>query len=459
MSTIATKIKSYIAPKSFYKKVAFVALPITIQHLLNNMMGVVDSIMVAAINQVTAVGTALQIEMLVLTITYGVASGASIYIAQFFGSKDASGQKKAFGFGMILSLLVALFWYLLALFFGEQIITFYIQDPVVIASSLKYLNVAMYSYFPFAILMMFSFSYRSIQKTTVPMAIGIVSMALNIVFNYVLIFGYFGFPTLGIVGAAYGTLFARIIGVVLYLIYAINQKESFIGKPSEIFSFNKQQWKAMSNRTYPLMINEFFFGLGSTLFIRFYGTLGTNAMDSYYVAFKLSQMFMFVVMGVNAATSAILGADLGKGDLDQAKENAHHFIGLGLVLSISMVMIIMFLAPTLVGLYQLDNQMIINSSILILRFFALRLALRMFNVMIFSSLRAGGDAKFLTFLDAGILWLVGLPIAYVLVYILKLNDLPIILLIVQVEQIIRIVIGSIRVKKGSWLNNLTHELA
>src|SRR5690554_1500233 len=115
MGSLTLKLKTFVAPKSFYKKVIFVALPITIQHLLNNMMGVVDSIMVSAINQVTAVGTALQIEMLVLTIVYGVASGASIYIAQFFGAKDRSGQQKAFGFGLVLALLVALVWYLAAL--------------------------------------------------------------------------------------------------------------------------------------------------------------------------------------------------------------------------------------------------------------------------------------------------------------------------------------------------------
>lgn len=459
MSALTLKFKTFVAPKSFYKKVVFVALPITIQHLLNNMMGVVDSIMVSSINQVTAVGTAFQIELLVLTIVYGVSSGASIYIAQFFGAKDKSGQQKAFGFGLVLSLLVALIWYLAALFFGEAIITFYIQDPVVVESALQYLSIAKYAYFPFAILMMFSFAFRSIQKTSVPMTIGVVSMALNILFNYLLIFGHFGFPQLGVAGAALGTLIARMVGVLMYVIYSIVKKESFIGTPKQLFSIKKTQWMAMFSRTYPLIINEFFFGLGSTIFIRFYGTLGSESMDSYYVALKLSQMFMFVVMGVNAATAAILGADLGKGKLDDAKENAHHFIGLGIVLSLVMVAIIMVSAPTLVNLYQLDSQGVIDNAILIVRFFALRLAFRMFNVMIFSSLRAGGDAKFLTFVDAGILWLVGLPLAYLLVYVLKMDNLPIILLIVQLEQLVRLIIGSIRVKRGIWLKNLTHELA
>jgi putative MATE family efflux protein len=458
MSTLSLKLKTFIAPKGFYKKVAYVALPITIQHLLNNMMGIVDSIMVSSINQVTAVGTALQIEMLVITMVFGAASGGSIYIAQFFGSKDYKGQQKAFGFGMVLSLSIATLWFLMALFFGEAIISFYIQDPVVVKSSLEYLNVAMFSYFPFAILTMFSFAFRSIQKTSVPMIIGIISMGLNVGFNYLLIFGNFGFPQLGIAGAAYGTLIARLIGVVLYIIYSLIKRESFFGSMKDMFSISPKQWKVMGNRTYPLVINEFFFGLGSTMFIRFYGTLGTEAMDSYYVAHKLSQMFYFVVMGVNVATAAMLGAHLGNGDLEKAKEDARYFVGLGFILAVIMVVIIIVTAPFLVGLYYLRSVEIANTAILIVRFFAIRLAFRMFNVIIFSSLRAGGDAKFLTFLDAGILWLVGLPLAFILVYFVKLDNLPVILLIVQTEQLVRLFIGSYRVKKGIWLKNLTHEM-
>lgn len=458
MSALSLKLKSYIAPKGFYKKVAFVALPITIQHLLNNMMGVVDSIMVSSINQVTAVGTALQIEMLVLTMVFGAAGGGAIYIAQFFGSNDHRGQQKAFGFGMILSLSIATLWFLVALFFGEEIISFYIKDPVVIKSSVEYLNVAMFAYFPFAILMMFSFAFRSIQKTTVPMIIGVVSMALNVVFNYLLIFGNFGFPQLGVAGAAYGTLIARLIAVGLYFIYSYIKRESFLGSFKDMFYINAKEWKTMGKRTYPLIINEFFFGLGTTMFIRFYGTLGTEAMDSYYVAHKLSQMFFFVVMGVNVATSAILGADLGNGNLDGAKENSRYFVGLGFMLSVIMVIVIMLIAPFMVSLYYLRSVEIANAAIMIVRLYALRLAFRMFNIIIFSSLRAGGDSNFLTFLDAGILWLVGLPLAFVLVYVVKMDNLPMILLIVQIEQVIRLFIGSIRVKKGIWLKNLTHEL-
>ncbi len=452
-------LHAYIAPRSFYKKVGFVALPVIIQQLLNNMMGVVDSIMVSSINQVSSVGTALQIEMFVLTIVYGVAGGASIYIAQYFGAKDKEGQQKAFGFGMSLSLLITLAFFIFAIYFDEQIIRFFIKDPYVVENGVRYLKIVKYSYFPFAMLILFSHAYRSILKTKIPMIVGVVSMALNIFFNYVLIFGHFGFKAMGIEGAAYGTLIAKVIGALMYFGFALRAHEPFMGSLKSMFVIEKQRFVMMFQRTWPLIVNEFFFSLGQALFIRFYGHLGTQSMDSYYVAHKLSQMFMFVVMGVNAATAAILGTDLGKGDLDQAKMNARYFVGLGGVISIIMMAIIVVSAPNLVSLYQLDNQVVIDNAILIVRFLALRLGFRMFNVMIFSSLRAGGDSNFLTFVDAGILWLVGVPLAYTLVYIVGLKSLPIILLIVQSEQLVRLIIGSIRVKQGVWLKNLTHDLA
>jgi putative MATE family efflux protein len=456
--TIKQRMQSFIAPRSFYKTVGYVALPVIIQQLLNNMMGVVDGIMVSSINQVSSVGTALQIEMFVLTIVYGVAAGASIYIAQYFGAQDKQGQQKAFGFGILLSLVITLTFFFVAMVFDEAIIRFFIKDPFVVEHGVLYLNIVKYSYFPFALLILFSHAYRSILKTKIPMIVGITSMFLNIVFNYILIFGHFGFPALGIEGAAYGTLIARLVGVFMYFGFALSAREPFIGTLKNMFVIPGAQFMMMFARTWPLIVNEFFFSLGQALFIRFYGHLGTEAMDSYYVAFKLSQMFMFVVMGVNAAVAAILGTDLGQGKLAQAKEKARYFVGLGGVISLIMMVIIVISAPQLVKLYHIESEIVIKNAVLIVRFLSLRLAFRMFNVMIFSSLRAGGDSKFLTFVDAGILWLVGVPLAYALVYIVQLESLPVILLIVQSEQLVRLIIGTWRVKQGVWLQNLTHEL-
>lgn len=209
-------LKKWIAPKDFYKKVFLISVPLALQQLLNSAMGIADSMMVSWIGQVTAVGTAAQIENLMMTVGFGVASGAGIFMSQFFGKQDLKSEKKAFGLGVILSLINALVWMAASIFFGRQLMRFYIPDPTVIESALQYLMIAMISYLPGALITMFSFAYRCIQKTHVPMLIGLVSMAVNIVLNYCLIFGHFGFPQMGVQGAALATLIAQTTGLMIF---------------------------------------------------------------------------------------------------------------------------------------------------------------------------------------------------------------------------------------------------
>ena len=140
--------KRWIAPKDFYKKVFLISVPLALQQLLNSAMGISDSMMVSWIGQVTAVGTAAQVENLMMTVGFGVASGAGIFMSQFFGKQDLKSEKKAFGLGMILSLINALVWMGASVFFGRQLMGFYIQDPTVIESALQYLMIAMISYLP-----------------------------------------------------------------------------------------------------------------------------------------------------------------------------------------------------------------------------------------------------------------------------------------------------------------------
>jgi putative MATE family efflux protein len=459
MFTLPMSLRNYIGPKEFIRKVMWIAVPLALQQLLNSAMGVVDSIMVARINQVTAVGTAAQIEILMMTIGYGAAAGAGIYMAQFYGAKDHTNQRKSFGFGVMLISLISIAWMLAAYFFGSALMRFYIKDTAVITASVSYLSIVLFSYLPGALTMMFSFAYRSIQKTIVPMVVGIIAMLINVILNYGLIFGNFGLPQLGIQGAAIATLIANLTGFLIHLIYAYASKQSFVGTLREMFYIKKDMFNKMFRRTYPLIFNEFFFGIGGTLYIRAFGTLGTKAMDSYYVGTQIANVFMFVIMGINNANSSMLGAELGKGDLSEARKKGNYFIGLGFVLSVLTSVIILSSARYLVTLFGLTDPEVIRGAILIVQVFSLRLSLRMFNVIIFSSLRAGGDSRFLAFLDAGILWLVGLPMAFILVGVFNIQNIALVFLLVQSEQLVRVVIGMKRYIQGSWLKNLTQEIA
>lgn len=447
-------LKKYLAPARFYKRMAIVGLPIMIQQMLNSIMGIVDSIMVSSINGVSAVGNATQIENLMMTISFGAASGASIFIAQYFGSKDEVHQRKSFFVGVGFTLLIALGMLTLATFFPRTLMRFFIDDVTVIENSLVYLDVVKWSYIPFVITMMFSFAYRSIQKTMVSLGIGIIAMITNVSLNAILIFGLFGFPTLGIQGAAIATLIAHTLSAILHVIYARLTHQPFFSLEVKNMLVESPLIRKISSRAIPLMFNELFFGVGMTLFIRFYGMYGPESLESYYVANQLSMFFFFAIMGVNAASSAILGAILGEGKLEEAKATMHYFYGVGVFLALGLSLLVLILAPWLVSLYG-NGVGQPQLAILILRVLSLRLSLRVFNVLIFSALRAGGDAKFLTWLDAGLVWGIGLPLTAFLVLVVKVESLAVVLLLVQIEQVVRVVIGLMRVSQGRWLMNLT----
>ena len=450
--------KRWLGPPSFYKKVLVISVPLALQQLLNSAMGITDSIMVSWIGQVSAVGTAAQLENLMMTVGFGVASGAGIFMSQFFGRHDLAGERKAFGLGLILSLINALVWMMAARLLGLQIMGFDIQDPAVIESALQYLNIAMISYLPGALITMFSFAYRCIQKTHVPMLIGLCSMVVNVVLNYCLIFGHFGFPPLGVRGAALGTLCAQCTGLLIHGIYAWRTHQPFVGTPGQMFAIRADFAVPVLRRAWPLIVNELLFGFGNTLYIRAFGRLGTEAMDAYYVGNQISNMFFFIVQGLNSANGAILGASLGKGDLTLARQQGNWFVALAVVLSaLSSVLILTFAQP-MVSLFGLQNPRVFQDAVLIVRIFSLRISLRMFNVLVFSALRAGGDSKYLAFLDAGIMWLVGLPLAFVLVEGFHLTSIALVFLIIQVEQLVRMVIGLKRYFKGVWLVDLTREV-
>ena len=451
--------KKYFGDWNFYKRVIFIALPLALQQLLSNAMGIVDSIMVSWIGEVTAVGTASQLENMCITVCFGAVTGIGIFAAQFYGAKEYQNMKKTFGIGIIFAVVVGMLWFGAIGLFGNYVVGFYIKDEMVIESALRYLAIAKYSYIPLCLSFTFSYFYRCMQKTYIPMIIGITSMLSNVVLNYLLIFGNFGCPKLGVAGAAVGTLFAQCMSLLLYIGYSVYKEEPFIGSFKEMFGFDFGFVKPILIRTYPLVINEAFYSFGSSLFIKAYGMLGTGAMDSYYVGNQIGTLFIAACNGISSAASAILGSELGKNKIERAKAYGDYFLGLAGVLAIVVSSVIFMSSGFLVSLFGLADPMVHELAIWVVRVTALRISLRLFNVVVFASMRAGGDTKYMVFLDSGIMWLVGIPLSYFLVLGCGLKNIAVVFLLVQIEQFVRIIIGLYRHKSGVWAQNLTKEVA
>lgn len=448
-------IKRYIGPKAFYRKASLLAIPLAIQQLVSSCMGIIDSLMVSWIHQVSAVGTAVQIETLCTAVAWGAIAGTGIFSAQFYGAHDQKNLKRTFGLSIILGIGIGLIWLMIAAIFGRQIISFYIQDRAVIENSYQYLMIAMFSYIPLCLGFSFSYIYRSIQNTKVPLIIGIAAMGINIFVNYILIFGHLGCPALGIKGAALGTFIAQSFMLVSHIAYAYFSKQQFIGTFQEMFSLDYHFVKPIMHKIQPLIFNELMFGFGSTLFVKAFGVLGTSSMDAYYVGAKLSDVFNAVVTGISNATAVMLGVSLGSGDVREAREEGNYFVGMAVFLAVMSIVFIFGFSYQLVAIFQLEDTYVVEQAVAIVKVFSLKIALRMFIVIVFSSLRAGGDSKILALLDSGLMWGIGIPLAFISVHLFHIQSIAMVFLVCQIEQIIRVYLGMKRYQKGEWAVNLT----
>jgi Na+-driven multidrug efflux pump len=280
-------------------------------------------------------------------------------------------------------------------------------------------------------------------------------MGLNCFFNYVLIFGVLGFPKLGVAGAAWGTVIAQSVSVLLYVVYTNVKHISFIGPLNEMFALDAGFVSPIMSRTYPTILNETLFSFGSSMFIKAYGLLGTQVTDAYYVGNTITNLFFSVCNGMSVAAGMILGAELGRGNTEEAVKESRWFLVLSLILAVLVSVIIIAFAGPLVSLFGLTDPEVIRVAQGVVRVASIRISTRLIIVVIFSALRAGGDSRFLMVLDSGIMWAVGIPSVYLMISVFGMTDFVVIFLLAEIEQFVRIAAGMKRYHTNRWAVNLT----
>lgn len=455
---IYERVNKWIGPAHFYRLAAAIAVPLVLQQLVQNSLANVDSAMVTRVGGLIAVSVGAQIENIMNMGAFGINSGIAIYAAQYYGAKDYTNLKKIFGLQLVINMVNAIMFMLIAFFLGRAIIGFYSPSDgkeLIIDQGMYYLMFAMYSYIPASIGFSFAYMYRNIQKTVVPLLVSIGVMTINVCLNAILIFGMFGLPRLEVGGAALATSIATMVGMLVHILYAYQTKQPFMGSIKEMFSFDWQFAKPIIGKLLPVLFNEYLFGIGMSLYIKAFGMLGKESLESYRVGTNIAMFFFPIVTGVNAAVASLLGSELGKQNIKRAKEYSRYFIVLCLGLALIVGVVIVVTAEFLVtNVYAGLSPAITEQAILITQLFSLRISLRLFNSFFFSSLRAGGDAKYLLFIDGGIMWLVGLPITFAAVMFFGVKSVVVLFAINQIEQLVRLVLGSMRFKQGVWLKTL-----
>lgn len=448
--------------KEFIKKVLNIALPIVLSHLLITSFGIADTIMVKFIPRgISGVGLASQISNVCGTIMFAFSVGVGMFIAQFFGDKKEKGIRKTFALLLILAFILGLLFTVLGLFFPKPILQIFTDDPVVLDIGVRYIKIVALSYIPNLLSIAFSTAYRNIQDTKMNFIIQTISATINVVFNWLLIFGIWIFPEMGIEGAALATLISAVFNLGFNIIYGVLSKQIFMAKINDFFTcFNKKFIKQVMKKSIPLLINETMFSVGSMLYIVIFNKLGTDAYEGYRITETIIGLLFAVSYGLSAAVSSMTGACLGADDNEQAQEYGNNFVKMGLFLSLAMGLIVILTAKPLVNLFNSDEVTAasIKIAITLMYVMALRITLKMFINVLFAIFRAGGHSRFVMFMDSGIMWLVGLPIAFIGYRYLGITNIAILFLVMQVESVIRIVVGLKEYYTYSWQNNIIRQL-
>jgi len=443
----------------FYKKMFAIAIPIAIQNFIYSSLNMIDTFMIGNLggHKIAAVGAANKVFFLLNLILFGVCSGAAIFSAQFWGKKDKKSIKKVLGICLIIAISASVFFTIAALFFGEYVMRIFSNEQEVIVPGAQYLKILSISYCFTGI----SFSYINILRSTgevkLPMKISVGAVLLNTLLNYVLIFGNFGAPALGVRGAAIATTVARVLecSVLLYIVY----KHEYVvaAKLNEMFSFTKEFVKEFFKKTLPVICNEFMWALGITVYSIVYGHMGSDSLAATTIAQTVEQIASVLFFGLGSACAVMLGNELGSNENEKAYDYGKKFLILTVNISFIISIIVIATSPLIANIFNVSDMVkrnIINCNIA----FALFLPFKVFNLVnIVGVLRSGGDTKFSLMLDMGGVWCIGVPLVAISGLLLGL-PVYIVYALAYVEEIVKFIIGLIRFKSKLWVNNIVNDM-
>lgn len=442
--------------KEYMKEILQIGLPITLQSILQASYSMVDQIMVGTLGTLSIAGGGLvgKFSSLAAFTLSSIASVTSILVSQYHGSKDKEGISKSFFSCLYMALTVMALFMTACLILPEGILSMYTPDSEMVKVAVPYFLVMAISFLPMTLTMEFSALLRSIEKSKFPLYAGMASMLLNVIFNYIFIFGKLGMPRLGLLGAGIGTLLSRTVEclVQLFFIMRLCQKQELYLHPVSILKL--EQYQKISIIALPLLINEFSWSVGENIYAAIYGRIGTASVAAMTLINPLMGMFIGMFSGVSTAATVMTGKRLGRDEKDEAYSIAKYLAKVGAIGSIIVSVILIAISNLYVNLYDVEPQVIETSKRLIY-VLAAYLIVKISNMIIAGGvLRSGGKTKYTLYIDMLGTWVFGVPLGLIGAFILKW---PIegVYALLSFEEVIRLIITLIVFKKKIWMNNVT----
>jgi len=467
MHTSDRSLRSYIiGDRSFYKTVFAIVVPIIIQNLITSFVSLLDNIMVGQMGtaQMSGVAIANQLVFIFNICIFGGISGASIYGAQFYGAQDYEGMRACMRVKLYISLGIFAVVGSMFMLFDDQLISLFLQSndaPEVVQATLRsgkdYMRVMMLGLLPFAVCQSYSGTLREAGETMLPMISGVIAGFTNMVLNYVLIFGKFGAPALGVVGAAAATVISRYVETAIVIICTHVQriKYHYVRGVYRTLKVPVQLIKRIAVRGTPLLANEALWSVGMSFLNQLYSVQGVDVVAATNIASTVSNLFNTVAFAMGNAVAIMVGQALGADDVERAKKTAWRLISFGVASAITMGILLAGSSPFIPLIYKTEQSVrsLATSFMLIL---AVTMPLTAFAHCCYFTLRSGGKTVMTFIFDCMSIWVINVPVVFICVHHTGMS-IEWVYAISQLVNLIKCVFGFILVKKGVWINNITVE--
>lgn len=445
--------------KSFGRTVLSLVLPLAIQNLINVAVNGADVFMLQMISEtsLSAASMAGQVYFILTLILFGLSSGAAVLTAQYWGKRDVRTVEKVMGMTVRFAVTVSMVFFIVAFCFPRAVMSVLTDVPAVIDEGVPYLRIMACSYPITAVTIICLNVLRTVEKVNISTAVYLLSLFTNIGLNLCFIKGWLGFPRIGIAGVAIATVSARLLEIVITLVYVRRRKSLVRLRFKDVFKRNKLLSKDFLRYSMPVVLNEMLWGTAISLSATVIGHLGQEPIAAQSVATTVRQLAMVVVFGIANATAIIVGKEIGAGRVERAKTYSRKLMRFSLAAGVCG-------AALMFGLHSAIPSVMGNLSDLAAEYLRFML-LAMSVYVIFSSVsatgivgvfRAGGDTRMGLLLDVGTLWFICLPLGFLAAFVWNL-DVKWVFIILISDELLKFPIVLWRFRSMKWLNNVTRD--